>query len=214
MVYNRQPLCAHRIAAIVCISTQTNNQYTEHRFSPPSSQLATMSAGHLDRIAKLTTKKAREIMCKMQERLALANTRSVAQILARRDELRTMDDKALAFQRSVNQIWDLIKDFKAKNDAGQYLHDTLAGPVIEQIMHIRSTKPTEKMIVVSNSDTFLDAISEGLHREFTKRWWNCDIGRFNNYFVGEEHAQNVVRRLNDPSDNLCVILLSAVTDGW
>ncbi|KAK0709323.1 hypothetical protein B0T26DRAFT_403234 [Lasiosphaeria miniovina] len=202
------------IAAVVCISAPTDNQYTEHRFSPPSSQLATMSAIHLDRIAKLTPETAREIMHKMQKRLALANRRSVAQILVLRDELKAMDDKTLAIQRSANQTWELLKELKAKNDARLYLSDTLAGPVIEQIMHIRSTKPMEKMIVVSNSDTFLDTISEGLYREFTRRWVTCGIGRFDNYFVGKEHAQNVVRRLNNPSDNLCVVLLSAVTDGW
>ena len=141
-------------------------------------------------IANLTPETAREIIREIEEDIALANQRSATEISKLRDDLKAMDDATL------------------------YSTETTLKVITELIIKIRTNRPDEKMIVVSNSDAFLDTIAEALDREFRKNEAiRRSVGRLDNTLTGEPRW-NLVQRLNDPSDDLGVVLLSPLTDAW
>jgi len=100
------------------------------------------------------------------------------------------------------------------DDATLYSTETTIKGITELIIKVRTNHPDEKVIVVSNSDAFLDTIAEVLDREFRKNEAiRRSVGRFDKTLTGEPRW-NLVQRLNDPSDDLGVVLLSALNNGW
>ncbi|KAK0634170.1 hypothetical protein B0T14DRAFT_492182 [Immersiella caudata] len=158
--------------------------------------MATATPFDANFIATLDPGKAREWSEKMEETLSEDNKRSETDIAKYRDELKAMDDAAL-IQTHPN-----------------------ARAIVDRIMQIRKNKTDEKMIVVAHKDAFLDAVAELLEREFRKNEpFRRSVGRIDkNFFKNKEpdHTERyyLVRRLNDPADDLGIMLLSALDGNW
>ena len=155
--------------------------------SPPDQHIS-------DLLANLTPAKAREIASKLEERFLQLNQRSATQISQFRDELKAMDGATL---------------------------NSVAKAITMYIVDIRKKKPEEKIIVVSVSDKFLDEMAEALEREFRKdEAIRYSIGRLDNTTLSSNNYETdlpcfeVQRRLNDPSDDLGIVLLSVLAEGW
>jgi SNF2 family DNA or RNA helicase len=147
-------------------------------------------------IATLTPAKAREWSLKMAETLSEINQRSETDISQFRDELKAMDDASLFH-----------------NNQG-------AKCITEKIIQIRKDTADEKIIVAAHTDELLDIVAEMLEREFRKNEAiRRSVGRidkmtFKHSTHGHEQRYSLVQRLNDSSDDLGIVLLSALDSGW
>ena len=150
-----------------------------------------------DFIAALTPAKARECSLAVEEMLSETNQQYAETEMSQfRDELKAMDDAS---------VLHLDRRFK---------------DITEKIIQIRKDKPDEKMIVAAHTDKDLDMISEMLERQLRKNEvLRCSVGRIDKmtldpWLGGYDQWDSFIQRLNDPSDDLGIILLSALDYRW
>lgn len=145
-----------------------------------------------DIIANLGPSAARAVARHLEEKYAQGNRRSADEVSERREKLKTMDDAELE-----------AEDPKVK-------------VIVGLVMRVRKDKPDEKMIVASHVDAFLDHFTETLEREFRKdEAARCAVGRFDKDAAGAQTPRNELsQRLNDRADDLGILLVNALDDGW
>ncbi|KPM36937.1 hypothetical protein AK830_g9629 [Neonectria ditissima] len=86
--------------------------------------------------------------------------------------------------------------------------------IIDQIGHICTVYPDEKIIVVSTFVMFLDILKEAIRREAqTNALFTFDVCEYNGSIKSSEARSSCIRTFNAPSNCLRVLLMSATAGG-